>query len=526
MIAFRGMRSSWSQMPSVRGVGCLTLATLLSSAAHAQSEPQATPSAVSAQIDPVAEAPAPERLGEITVTARKRSENITETPLAISAYDTKSLAARGIDSVHALDGAVPSVTITNFGAGNISENTVFIRGIGTADHILLTDPGVGIYLDGVYLGRSMGSNMSLANIDQVEVLRGPQGTLSGRNTIGGAVNITTREPDQNEHAEITGTVGSRGRANASFYGDTPLTDTLSISLTGTYEHRNGIGDYVNLPGVKRRVGEIDQGSGRFEAKWAPSDRFSLLFAMDGMSGHYGVAPLEVVILNHTGQFTTPTTDGTPYLSQSSLPGKADDYGTGDYRLAEDTAKGYGFSLTPKYRIDDHLSAKIIASERYNAYTAGLDDTDSVAAFSNFPEQGYARQYTGEAQLNGEYGRFNFVTGLYAFHETGFTTSEYTYDLVPGGEFDEGQKTTSYAAYVHAGVDLTDNLKLSGGVRYTHDHKRAFVFIKNDIDPGIFRARSWSAPTYDASLDYKVAPRLNAYATIQHGYESGGYPPRP
>ncbi len=454
---------------------------------------------------------------DIVVTARKRQENLVDTPLSVSAYRGEALAARGVPNIHQLDTISPSLTITNFGAGNISDATVFIRGIGTADHLILTDPGVGVYLDGVYLGRSMGANMSLANIDHLEVLRGPQGTLSGRNTLGGAVNIVTRQPDQNEHYEFTGSIATRTHATVGFYGNTPITDTLAVSLTGNFEHRNGIGSFINLPAESTKVGEFDKGGGRLAVKWTPSSTVSFLLAVDGSAGHYGLSPMENIIINP---------NGFSGLTQADLPKNRNDNGTTNPEVPNTSSRDLGVSLTSTVALDDHLSVKLIGSERYSHYKGGLDDDDSPIRFSEFPETGYARQYTGEGTLNGEYGRFDFVTGAYFFHEKGNADQP---DYIFAGSQDAffvDQTTRSWALYAHGGFKVTDALKISGGVRYTDDHKRAFAYIGCCLNPGVTRSDSWNAVTWDVAVDYKLSHDLAAYATVQRGYESGGYPPRP
>jgi iron complex outermembrane receptor protein len=462
-------------------------------------------------------ADAPSAGGDIVVTARKRKESIVDTPLAVSAFTGDTLRERGVPSIHELDTLVPSLTVSNFGAGNVSDATLFIRGIGTADHLILTDPGVGVYVDGVYLGRSMGANLDLANVDHVEVLRGPQGTLSGRNTLGGAVNVVTHEPDDKEHYEFTGSIATRMMATASFYGNAPITDTLAVSLTGSYQHRNGIGSFINLPGETTGVGQIDKFGGRFAAKWTPSAAVSFLLAVDGSDGHYGMSPMKNTVINPAGFSGLTTAD---------LPVSENDNGTENRQIPRTSSRDLGVSLTSTIKLDDHLSVKIIGSERYSAYNGGLDDDDSPIGFSEYPETGYARQYTAEGTLSGEYGRFNFVTGGYFFHETGDANQpDYVYLDAPGN-FYIHQATRSYAFYAHGGYKLIDRLTLSGGLRYTDDHKNAFAYIACCLSPGVTRSNSWNAVTWDAALDYKLNRDLSAYATVQRGYESGGYPARP
>jgi iron complex outermembrane recepter protein len=487
-----------------RAVAMALLSSTTWAATAAAAEEDAVPAATNAEASAG-------NLAEITVTARKRSENLKDIPAAVSALSSDTLTSRGIPSIKQLDQQIPNLTQGSFGAGNISVVSIFIRGQGTGDHFIFSDPAVGLYLDGVYLGRNVGANLGLMNVDHVEVLRGPQGTLSGRNTLGGAINIVTRQPDQSDHFEFTGQLGTRERANGAFYASTPITDTFAISMSGSYEHRAGLGNFINLKGVDTRVGQIDQASGRVAAKWDPTSKLDILFSLDGMQGRYGAAPIRNTIINPNGYLG---------LTQADFPSNINDLGTENYAIPNDGAKSYGTALTGSYRFDDHLSAKIIGSQRTLRYKSGLDDDNSPLPGSEFPEIGHSAQTTGEAQLNGEYGKVDFVSGLYYFRESGWVQQDFTYNYSTGKTFGS-QETTSYAAYAHAGYELTDALKLSGGVRYSHDHKHATLLI-GTVD----KEASWSAPTWDIALNYKLTPDYTAYATVQRGYQSGGFPGRP
>ena len=148
------------------------------------------------------EATEEQKFEAITVTATKRPQVIYEVPIALSAFDGDKLAAQGITDLTDVGKFVPNLNVTGFSAGHTSSVNPFIRGIGLQDHLITTDPGVSVYVDGVYLGRQVGQNWSLNNIQRIEVLRGPQGTLYGRNSIGGAINIITKEPDQGDVTKV------------------------------------------------------------------------------------------------------------------------------------------------------------------------------------------------------------------------------------------------------------------------------------------------------------------------------------
>ncbi|MFB3076808.1 MAG: TonB-dependent receptor, partial [Lysobacterales bacterium] len=231
---------------------------------------------------------------EVLVTAQKRSQSIYEVPLAITAFTNETLERQGITDLVDIGKFVPNLNVTGFSAGHTSSANPFIRGIGLQDHLITTDPGVGVYVDGVYLGRQVGQNWTLSNIERVEVLRGPQGTLYGRNSIGGAINIITRQPGDEETVKVGIQAGTRGRVNGDFYANTQLFDTIAVSINGAFKRRDGIGDFKNID-TNTEVGELQDMSARVALKWAPNDRFSLLLAADGNDGQNGLRPYTTLI---------------------------------------------------------------------------------------------------------------------------------------------------------------------------------------------------------------------------------------
>ena len=154
---------------------------------------------------------------EIIVTAQRREQSIYDVPVAISAFSPETIERQGITDLVDIGKFVPNLNVTGFSAGHTSSANPFIRGIGLQDHLITTEPGVGVYVDGIYLGRQVGQNWNLTNIERVEVLRGPQGTLYGRNSIGGAINIITRKPGDEEGGKVSLMAGSRGRLNGDVY---------------------------------------------------------------------------------------------------------------------------------------------------------------------------------------------------------------------------------------------------------------------------------------------------------------------
>ena len=232
----------------------------------------------------------------VIVTAQKREQSIYEVPVAISAFTAETIEKQGITTLTDIGKFVPNLNVTEFSAGHTSSANPFIRGIGLQDHLITTDPGVGVYVDGVYLGRQVGQNWSLANIERVEVLRGPQGTLYGRNSIGGAINI------------ITVQAGRRGRRPGLAHGWVARTleraistrtwrsrTSSRISVTGAFQHRDGLGRFLQLENPRKEVGEMEDISARVALKWSPTDRLSFLLTADGNEGDGGLRPYDTLI---------------------------------------------------------------------------------------------------------------------------------------------------------------------------------------------------------------------------------------
>jgi len=181
------------------------------------------------------------QLEVITVNARRRSENMQETPIAISAFSAKELERRGIESTQDLDRVTPSLQFATSGqlSGNNSAAVVFIRGVGQLDPTSSVDPGVGIYVDDVYMGRSAGGAMDFKDIASVEVLRGPQGTLFGRNTIGGAVLVRSAEPSEDFGGKARVRIGEDNLKEGFFAVDLPISDELLTRFSAGMRKRDG-----------------------------------------------------------------------------------------------------------------------------------------------------------------------------------------------------------------------------------------------------------------------------------------------
>ena len=478
---------------------------------------------------------------KIEVTARKRTESLFESPTAITSIGANLIDKANMGNLEDIGKYVPNLNITRYGVGNAAHASVFIRGIGLQDHIITTDPGVGVYLDGVYLGSQMGSNLSLPNVERVEVLRGPQGTLYGRNTLGGAVNVITKQPGDEGILTTSAKVGSRGRIAGDIYFNDALTNDLSMSASASYKQRNGVGTAVNLVNPEKEIGEEQEFSGRIALKYEATSDLAFTFSLDGVDNESGQSP-------YTIEFTEPLDSSNvlngdfPLLTEDLLPANPDDLGTTVAGIESTSYSGWGTSFTADWAINNTYTAKFISSYRTSEYEGGLDDDASPLNLSEFPEVGGADQYSFEVQLNATFDKMDFVSGLYFFNEDGFTRSE---DFVfspfntPDGVLNDGvtpsfggfgffeinQETNSYAAYINGSYDLTDDLTIGGGLRYSEDKKDANAIFptfpeRKDI------SEDFNAVTWDINASYQLSNNMNVYGQVQKGYQTGGFPPRP
>ncbi len=456
---------------------------------------------------------------EITVTATKREQSIYDVPIALSAFDGDKLAQQGIVDIVDIGKFVPNLNITQFSAGHTSSANPFIRGIGLQDHLITTDPGVSVYVDGVYLGRQVGQNWNLSNIERVEVLRGPQGTLYGRNSIGGAINIITKTPGADPGGRVGIEVGTRDRLNADFYADSQLNDTVAVALTGGYKSRGGIGSFTNLPNAGVEVGEMQEVFGRiaFRFEW---DDASMTLAADLNNGDGGLRPYTTLIDElpagsalRTAGYTNADVSRDPY-----------DNNTGQASQVNVSNEASGVSATIDWEVTDRIDTKIIASARTSDYKSGLDDDSLEDDFLSFPETGEADQISFEVQVNGDYGDWDFVSGVYWFQEEGKNTQvDYTFNGGAPSFFFLQQEVTSRAMFANIGYEVNDDFRISGGLRYTDDKKDA----ETEVGIGLVTAdERFNDLSWDLSANLDIGGGMNVYGSIQSGYQSGQFPARP
>ncbi len=487
------------------------------------------------------------RLDEITVTARRVEESLIESPVAVTAITGRELENADIAQITGLADTAPNVNFSFAGtsSGSDSAAVVFIRGVGQNDFTVVSDPGVGIYIDGVYLGRTVGSVLDVFDLKQIEVLRGPQGTVFGRNTIGGAINIATSDVSDEFSGRARIIVGEDNRFEQFFSLNVPVTDTFGFNVSAFNRDRDGTVE--RLDGVT--LGDDNVYGGRVKAVWKPTDRFKSTFTFDGTREDEESAA-EVVLdviepslfvgffnNNTFGNGTTDTAgcvDGGPVTNSACAN---DQFVLGPFTSAEtgpsnNEIVNFGLSLTNEFEISENLTLKTISAYRdVDAEFARASDGTPFDIFAT--ETTYLQdQFSQEIQLIGSNfeNRVNWVLGGFYFEEdgAGFDT---VFFLPPTNPLFIGAETNNdnIAIFGEATIDLTDRLRVLGGLRYTDETKETdltSVSLTLPVDnlsgeaAGVI-TQDFSEVTWRASAIYSLSDRVNTYFTASRGFKSGG-----
>lgn len=469
---------------------------------------------------------------EIVVTARRREETLQSVPIAISAFNASELERLQADQLDGIQGAVPNLNLVQ-GRGSASSANVFIRGIGQPDALQTFDPAVGIYLDDVYISRIQGALFSLYDIERIEVLRGPQGTLYGKNTIAGAIRLVSRKPSQEFEGRGELTVGDYSRYAGRFYMTGGLTDTLAVSLSGLIDQRDGL---VDDPISGREYNDRDNTSGRLALAWDPTDSFEAILAVDAtrQKNALTMGRLESDLVQvdlALGQVVLQPAPTTEYDFEASsiLPNDP----------AQDLTH-WGTSLTLTWDLNDAYTAKSISAWR-RLETDFYIDIDATPF-----EVGDVFVGLDQEQISQEFqllydagGNFTGVAGLYYLHENvGSDQAAFADDFLAFGGLPldflrtiaDDLTLDSYAVFAQGTYAFNDQLSATFGIRYTTEDKEYFrttstfsnlpaltlpPFVYTDDD-------SWDAVTPTLALDYEVNEQLMYYGSISRGFKSGGF----
>ncbi|MBT0670807.1 TonB-dependent receptor [Novosphingobium profundi] len=549
---------------SKKGLRCALLATASAATLFAASNAQAQD----------AEAPKKEQssddaaMREIIVTAQFRSQKLQDTPLAITAVDSALLEARNQTDVSQIAAQAPNVQMTQMGGAFGSSMAVYIRGIGQYDFNPAYEPGVGMYIDDVYYATLTGNIMDLLDVERVEVLRGPQGTLTGRNSIGGAIKMYSIKPEFEDSAKIDVVYGARERVDLRASMNFGLTDNLFARVAGVYKHQNGYVDQVdygcanpdNALGISGnpstpkdcvvdKLGERNYAGIRGSLRFNPSDDFDWIVTGDYTWEHRNAAA-GVLTQNDTSK-----TDGIDFTcgrfcTYASWYMPAGGQATEAYYMPNSVKFwGWGVSSDMSINLADNINLKSITAYREYEQIYGTDD--DYTPNPNIGGAGFNdltfRFFSQELRLNASIGDLADLTvgGFYSDQKSVYFTRQDIRYIGHGLEAlflqfqgDDPIKADSKAVFGTAIFHPAPGLNVTAGVRYTKEHKD-YTFVRKAWDGGALTdifgvgALDGTVANYDGdrvdyrlSVDYRFSEAVLGYATISTGFKGGGVTARP
>ncbi len=512
---------------------------------------------------------------EVVVTAQFREESLQSTPLAITAISGNQLLDRGVTDVTGLTAVAPGVNIESRGAYGGQTIAAYIRGIGAGDYSYNVEPGVAFYVDDVYLGPSYGSLLDLIDLDHVEVLRGPQGDLSGKNAIGGAVRLVTQKPKGDNSGYLQVETGSYSllRIRAA-YDMSLVPDQLYMRLSAYSSRHNGDVQLLNFacenptevgnqatpyairndaPGKSCNRGDLgdeDIRSARVQFRYLPTDSLEFNLSGDYVDNNSGGAADVLIGMNPAGfaNFNATTAVplyGVPYDTRFLPPNHFSSYATytnPQYGLnfpPVNTMKTEAVTLNGKWTINPNLNLTSITAWRsYNGYWSYDSDSSPLATDGVYDNEDH-NQVSEELRLTGVSlaDRLNWTVGGFYYHSNEQDNADVMaalYNLFiyyPNRAHD-----TNYAGFLHVEFKLTDALTFIGGVRDSHENKN-FLFNEHDIPgtpsnvfpgAGLYQLgkTSYNHVDYRAGLQYQFTPGFMAYGAVSTGFRAGGFNPRP
>ena len=488
-------------------------------------------SGIAAAQAPAAEPQSVEVLEAVTVTAQKREQKLQDVPIAVTAFTKNQLQSRGIENVADLSALAPGLQVSRSPA-NDSISQISIRGNAEINPAIYWDPAVGIYLDGVYLGKSQGTVFDVVDLYRVEVLRGPQGTLYGRNTIGGAINLITRPPTGEWGGELTTELGNYGNFTNKVSADLPAFGIAKLSVAARSEKRDGW--IKTTPGSSvNELNDRDNLGIRVAADIAFTPDFLASLCYDRSAIDQAGTFSQLYRIEPSGAFDPAAPGGVLYAPLASYASKERQKKASIDAPSNENVVVRGHAMTLAWNIDPRNTLKgITAFRRLENNDSGDYDGSplAIAATARFTQ---FRQFSQELQWVGKTDRFNYVGGVYYYSDHGDTNNPQSY-FFGGATFDSryGTRTVAKAAYGQLDYRPIDPLTLTAGLRYTTENKtlsRVFGAAGSPAGPffyfipeGTLAEKTFHATTPTFSAAYKLNDNLNTYARYAEGFKSGGF----
>lgn len=503
-------------------------ATLLAlAAAPAMAQDAAVPDDTTAapQVQPAGQATDASGAGDIVVTARRRSERLLNTPVAITAFTGQQLEKQGATDLGDLERTTPNITLTP-SRGTNSTITAFIRGVGQQDPVPGFESGVGIYVDDVYLNRPQASLLDIYDVDRIEVLRGPQGTLYGRNTIGGAIKYVTARLPNEPQVKAKATYGSYNEADGVVSVSTPVGDMFRVGAAVARLSHDGFGKNTYL-GIDNYNKDIWAARGTIEMGRAESNTFIRLsgdFTHDKSNARNGHRIFPDFV---TGEPPLKSV----YDTEAGLDNPREDVQAG------------GVALTGQAELSDHVTIKSISAWRKDRSYTPIDFDSGPTADVDVPAVYRNEQISQEFQLLYSSRKLNGIFGYYYLDADASTAFDVLlYETLPLlNAYTAGDvRTNTSSFYGDFTYNFTDQLSLEVGGRYTWDQRKAHI-VKQSMfggsaefggNPVIFATQTdfrgkatFKRFTPRVSLNFQANPDNLFYASYSQGFKGGGFDPR-
>ncbi|MDQ3075013.1 MAG: TonB-dependent receptor, partial [Pseudomonadota bacterium] len=509
-----------------------TAVALTATPAFAQDAAQAIPAPTAEEIAAAQnDVAAAQDDGEIVVTARRRAESLQDVPIAVTAYSGEQLENTGALDITDLSDTTPNVTLET-SRGTNTTLTAFIRGVGQQDPVAGFEAGVGLYLDDVYLNRPQAAVLDIYDVERIEVLRGPQGTLYGRNTIGGAIKYVTRRLPNRTAFNLRGNLGTYHQADLIVSASTPLSDGLRIGAAFARLGREGFGDNL-ITGASNYNKNILAARGTVE--FEPSAAFSLRVSGDYTDDQSAARNGHRLIV---GQLT-----GAPILD--------DVFDTRAGLISpKQQVRAYGGAVHAEYKLSDTLTLKNITAYRRDKSFAPIDFDSLPSADVDVPAIYRNRQFSNEFQVTYDSDRIQGLAGLYYLN----ANANNVFDVllattgavigIPGfaaATFGDVH-TKTWAAFADFTYKFTDQFSIALGGRYTNDKRSATVIRANYRNgpspalggPGVqlgaltsnFQGKkTFKEFTPRASVTFQPNDENTFYLSYSKGFKGGGFDPR-
>jgi len=461
---------------------------------------------------PAEEAAEESGLEKITVTALRRITTTQEIPVAVTAIGEDDLEVKQIGNVADLQYQVPNISLAT-NTGTASGARIFLRGVGEDESRISADPAVGVYVDGIYVGRQVGALFDLVDLERIEVLRGPQGTLYGRNSNGGAVKLVSKSAEIDENYGVAKvTVGNHGHLDAKLTGNLALSDTTALRATFLSKTRDGLhtlnpnGDFANLAGTE--VGEKDTKAFRIGLNHEFNDEWKMLLAIDYTKDNSDPVPDSAAPGNDADNdlFTIEPVGGA--VCSAATP--ANFLGLGCFTDYSSEVITQGVSLNIQGQVGEYDLTFL------TGYRSMEDDLSTRIGFP-YLQKTDQDQLSQEITISSNYeGAFNFVTGLYYFTEDAQMDSTFVFP------FELGVDTDAKAVFFQGDYEFNEKLTLTTGIRYTKESKD--LIGVGPFGMGRTESRDFSNTTYNIALNNQFTDDVMGYVSYSTGFKSGGWSP--